>query len=110
MSIKKIIITLGITGLLSASVFTSAEEVTGKDIFLNKKCNNCHSIKSQGIESKQPGKYPDLSSIGSNEFSPEFLQKYLLRAEKINNKAHPFKFNGGQAELDTLVNWLQTLK
>ncbi|HPD33243.1 MAG TPA: c-type cytochrome [Bacteroidota bacterium] len=110
MNIKKIFITLSIVGILSASIFTSAEELTGKDIFLNRKCNNCHSIKSQGIESKQAGKYPDLSTIGNQEFTSEFLHKYLVREEKINNKTHPFKFNGEAAELDSLVNWLQTLK
>jgi len=110
MKTTKLFLTLGVAGLLGVSILTSAEEVTGKDIFLSKKCNTCHAIKSQEIDSKQANKYPDLSNVGNKEYTAEFLHKYLMKEEKINNKAHPIKFGGEAAELDTLISWLLTLK
>ena len=110
MKATKLFLTLGVAGLLSTGIYTSAEEVTGKDLFVNNKCNTCHAIKTQEIESKQAGKYPDLSNVGSKEFTAEFLHKYLMKEEKINNKQHPIKFKGEMAELETMVSWLLTLK
>ncbi len=87
-----------------------AQTKTGKDIFIDSKCNTCHSIKSQEIESKQAGKYPDLSEIGKAGIDEATLQKYLLKEESIKDKKHAVKFKGSEEELTTLVKWLSGLK
>ncbi|MGB9702449.1 MAG: c-type cytochrome [Candidatus Kapaibacteriota bacterium] len=110
MNIKKIVKSVVVLGSLTFA-FTAGEAVTGKDIFLNNKCNQCHSISSQGIESKVPGgKYPDLSDVGNMKLEKEFLKKFLMKEESIDSKKHAIKFKGDDAELTTLVEWLQTLK
>ncbi len=110
MKTSKLFLTLGIAGLLSVSLITSAEEKTGKDIFVNNKCNMCHSINSLSIESKMPNKYPDLSEVGKLDLKTADIKKYLMKEGDLNGKKHAIKFKGDAAELDTLVNWLQTLK
>ncbi len=110
MKLYKGVIALAIAATVGFSLLP-AEEVTGKDIFLNNKCNTCHSIKSQGIESKVgEGKYPDLSNVASNKFENDFIKKFLMKEETLDGKKHAIKFKGDDAELSKLVDWLQTLK
>ena len=102
---------LAIVALVSVLSITSYSEAkTGKDIFLNNKCNMCHSINSLKIESKMPNKYPDLSEVGKKELKSANLKSFLMKEGDLNGKKHAIKFKGDAAELDTLVNWLQTLK
>jgi len=62
------------------------------------------------IESKMANKYPDLSEVGKKGLKTEDLKKFLMKESDMNGKKHAIKFKGDAAELDTLVNWLQTLK
>jgi cbb3-type cytochrome oxidase cytochrome c subunit len=102
---------LTIIALVSVLSITSYSEAkTGKDIFLNSKCNMCHSINSLKIESKMPNKYPDLSEVGKLDLKTADIKKFLMKEGDLNGKKHAIKFKGEAAELDTLVNWLQTLK
>lgn len=109
MKTLKSIIAIVIVSFLFTSMIT-AEGPSGKDIFVNSKCNTCHAIKSQGITSKQADKYPDLSNVGNVDITPENLTKYLNKEFDINGKKHPVKFKGTEDELKTLVGWLLTLK
>jgi cytochrome c2 len=110
MKFKKSIVAIVLLGSLTFALIAS-EAVTGKDIFLNNKCNQCHSITSQGIESKVAGgKYPDLSDLGNMKLETEFLKKFLMKEETLDSKKHAIKFKGDDTELTTLVQWLQTLK
>lgn len=96
-----------------AFLFTSlitAEEKSGKDIFVNSKCNACHSIKSQGIDSKMADKYPELSDFGNKNMEADLVKKYLNKESDLNGKKHAIKFKGSDEELTTLVEWLLTLK
>lgn len=104
----KAIIAIAVVAFLFTSIITA--QSTGKEIFLNTKCNTCHAIKSQDITSKQADKYPDLSNFGNAGYSNEDVIKYLNRELDIKGKKHPVKFKGGEEELTELVTWLLTLK
>jgi len=95
--------------LLFASL-TTAEEKSGKDIFVNSKCNSCHAIKSQDIDSKMASKYPDLSNFGNEKLEADFVKKFINKEVDLNGKKHAVKFKGSDEELTTLVDWLLALK
>jgi len=80
----------------------------GKQIFLDNKCNSCHSVSSQDIISKKDNAI-DLSDTGSLD-NADLLKSFLLKEAQINDKDHKMKFKGSEDELNTLVNWLLTLK
>jgi len=88
--------------------FSQSDEPAGEKIFLNSKCNNCHTIVSMEILSKTDDAV-DLSNAGSPS-DAVLIKSYLLKEQKINDKEHKLKFKGSAEELDTLVNWIGTLK
>lgn len=106
-----------VLGILTAGFFiTSAwsfPDVTGKSLFTQNKCNTCHSITSQGIakgggeDAKKDS--PDLSKVGTKH-NADWISKFLLKKETLNDKKHLKKFKGTDEELETLSNWLATLK
>ena len=91
----------------------SFPEVTGKSIFTQSKCASCHSITKQGIqkvageESKKDA--PDLSAVGTKH-NADWITKFLLKKETLNDKKHLKKFKGSDDELETLSTWLASLK
>ncbi|OGU58831.1 MAG: hypothetical protein A2X64_09485 [Ignavibacteria bacterium GWF2_33_9] len=106
--LKSIIIALVLVGFTYA-ILPAEEGTTGKDIYLDKKCNLCHGIKSLDIQGKD--KFPDLSDVGNvEEFNKEFLTKFLLKENDHNGKKHAIKIKATDEELSTLVDWLLTLK
>jgi hypothetical protein len=80
----------------------------GNKIFVDNKCNMCHTVKSATIESKKSDAV-DLSTVGKDK-TIEFLTKYLKKETKLNDKDHKSSFKGSEAELKILVDWLLTLK
>ncbi|OGU58832.1 MAG: hypothetical protein A2X64_09490 [Ignavibacteria bacterium GWF2_33_9] len=104
----KIIVSAAMLVLLVAGIVT-AQTADGKDLFLDGKCNTCHSISSLEIKGKMD-KGPDLSDFGSKEMTNEFLTKYLNKEEKLNEKTHPVKYKGTEEEMTALVTWLNSLK
>jgi mono/diheme cytochrome c family protein len=80
----------------------------GKKLFTEKKCQSCHTVTSEGIESKKKDA-SDVSNVGA-EHNAEFLAKYLLKKEKIDGKEHKAAWKGTDEELKTLTEWLATLK
>jgi len=88
--------------------FSQGQDLNGKQIFLNNKCNNCHTIVSLEITSSKDNAV-DLSNAGSLS-NEELLKSFLLKESKVNEKEHKIKFKGSNEELNTLVNWLLTLK
>lgn len=92
--------------------FVSAQETepAGKKVFMDQKCNLCHAIESMSITKKTAtSKAPDLSNIGSDK-SAEWIAKFLLREEKLNNKQHSKAWTGKKEDLTTLSTWLASLK
>ena len=114
-------------GLWPAAAASAAED--GKQIFLKKECNECHTVKAAGIEklpAKEGGakgdeeegeeageeetKPPDLSGVGK-EHDHDWIAKWLQK--KVANdkgKKHRKRFKGSDAELDALASFLATLK
>jgi cytochrome c2 len=88
--------------------FSQDQDVNGKQIFMDSKCNNCHTVISMEITSKKDNA-TDLSNA-SSVGDAELMKSYLLKASKINDKNHKLKFKGTDEELNELVNWLLSLK
>lgn len=88
---------------------------TGKSIFLDNKCNKCHSIESQGIkhtsDPPEGAKYPppDLSDVG-NRHPQDWMKQWLHKEVEQHGKKHMKKFEGSDDELNTLTKWLSGLK
>ena len=78
----------------------------GKQLFLDQKCNMCHTVSSASITPTSKIKAPDLSGLASKE-DPATLKKYLKKEADKNGKKHIKPFAGTDAQLDTLVAWLQ---
>jgi mono/diheme cytochrome c family protein len=86
----------------------------GKAVFLDKKCNQCHSIESEGVTKKTPGPTkpggpPDLSSVGA-DVKPGFIAKYLQKDADLHGKKHMIKFAGSDDDLKALSSYLEGLK
>jgi len=110
---KNILIYLGLVITIVALygfAFTIADEKSddGKKLFVDNKCNMCHTVTSAGIESKKSDAV-DLSAVGKDK-TVEFLTKYLKKEAKLNDKDHKASFKGTDEELTKLVEWLSTLK
>ena len=88
--------------------FSQSDGLDGQQIFSDSKCTKCHSIKSLEMVSTKDDPV-DLSNVGATQ-DAEFLKKYLVKEETMNDKKHKTKFKGSDEELDALVNWLLTLK
>ena len=88
--------------------FSQDQALSGKDIFVDAKCNSCHTVKSNEIISKKEDAF-DLSNAGTSG-DVQLLKTYLLKEAKINDKEHKTKFKGSDAELNTLAEWLASLK
>ncbi|MCW8803046.1 MAG: c-type cytochrome [Ignavibacteriaceae bacterium] len=88
--------------------FSQDQDLDGKQIFLDSKCNNCHTVTSNEITSKKDDAV-DLSNAGSIG-DAQLIKSYLLKEVKLNDKNHKLKYKGSEAELNALVNWLLLLK
>lgn len=88
--------------------FSQHQKLDGKQIFIDSKCDNCHTVVSMEITSKKESAV-DLSNAASAG-KAESLKSYLLKKSKINDNNHKLKFKGTDEELNALVNWLLTLK
>lgn len=88
--------------------FASSRGNTGKAIFVNRKCNKCHSVSTQGIEAKTRSeklKGPDLVNL-TDKYKPGWIARYLKKKVKKNGRFHRTSFKGTDEELQTLVDWL----
>ena len=98
--------------LLAAIVYlapsASAEDPAGKKVFLDQKCDMCHSVESAAI-AKKPTTKSDLSNIGSTR-NADWLTKYLKKEEAIEGKKHMKAFTGKDEDFTALVKWLEGLK
>ena len=88
--------------------FSQEKGLDGKQIFIDSKCNNCHTVTSMEITSKKDDAV-DLSNT-SSVGDEKLLKSFMLKESKINDKEHKLKFKGSEEELNELVNWLLTLK
>lgn len=86
----------------------AGSSLDGKTIFLEAKCNMCHSVSSAGIEGKMKSA-PDLTGTGQRH-EAKLLTGYLRGDAEIGGKAHKKKFTGSDEELAALVSWLEAQK
>jgi hypothetical protein len=85
----------------------------GQQVFLAQKCNLCHSVSTADIVATTKSdkmKGPDLSEVGSRydaAFFPKFLRKEVPNSA---GNTHKNSWKGTDADLQTLVGWLTSLK
>ena len=111
---------IGIGGLLASLVTATpsvmaapAKGAPGKQVFVEHKCNECHTVKVEGVERSKKKKKgidpPDLSDVGKSR-KRDWMQRFLQKKEKIDGKKHKKKFRGDAAEEKALLDWLTSLK
>lgn len=99
---------------LGASPAT-ASDADGKAIFLQNKCNTCHTVESQAIaqlaadEEDDAEKPKDLSNVGATR-KADWIKDWLTKKVEVDGKTHRKRFGGPPAELDVLATWLAGLK
>lgn len=104
------LILLSIFTLVALALPARAADDPGKTLFLDNKCNSCHSVDSQGIaKTMASSKAPDLSKIGADHDAAWF-SKYLMKEESVKDKKHVKAWTGSKEDLETLSKWLATLK
>jgi mono/diheme cytochrome c family protein len=111
-----------VAGVALAQDKTAARD--GKAVFLENKCNTCHTVQVAGVEkrkaasaeaadakadAKSDKKAPDLSGTGL-ERKPEWIAAYLMKTESIKGEKHTRKFRGPEADLKLVSSWLSSLK
>jgi mono/diheme cytochrome c family protein len=93
-----------------ASAVEETKEPPGKTLFLDNKCNVCHSIKSDGIERKSSAsKAPDLSTVGS-ERTADWIVKFLKKEVDLEGKKHIKAWTGKNEDLTAIAKWLESHK
>lgn len=114
----KTLLTLFMFGLLAVGSLlpgkANAAEPEGQKVFLDYKCNKCHSVKSAKIEAKKKPKEgstapPDLSNVGATQ-KREWIDKFIHKKETLEGKKHKIEFRGDDKELKALLDWLTSLK
>lgn len=93
--------------LFIGTVSAQTKEHPGKKVFVDSKCQTCHTVESHELTSKSK-KAVDLSNVGG-VYRANFLEQFLVKKEKINNKMHVQAFKGSNDDLHNLAEWLQTL-
>jgi cytochrome c553 len=99
-----------LTFILNAQETATTKD--GKTLFLEAKCNTCHSISSLEIEAKNKSasnKAPDLSKV-EIKYEKDFLKKYLHKEESINEKKHPVAYKGTDEDLEILLSFILSLQ
>lgn len=76
----------------------------GADVYLQKKCNVCHSINGKGGKGG-----PDLSDVGAKR-DKEWLRTFIKTPKTINPQSKMLPFKGSEEELAALVAYLGALK
>jgi mono/diheme cytochrome c family protein len=84
---------------------TFAFAADGKAVFLDKKCNKCHTVSSASIEKTSKLKGPDLTTEAIKG-DAKTLKGYLKKQDAINGKKHGTAFTGTEEELDTVIAWV----
>jgi len=96
--------------VLSVAIARAEDVPAGQKLFLDKKCNTCHSIDSVKITKKlATSKAPDLSNVGS-ERNAEWITKWMNKEVELNGKKHTPTWSGTPEEQKTLVEWVASLK
>ena len=114
---KYIFIVLAACALNTAVALTAS--AGGKEIFLEKKCNQCHRVTSAGIAPiKEKDTIIDLSGVGA-KYDRDFFHKWLnketkkpsivesIKGKQVQHKRK--KWDDSEQALNQLIDWLLTL-
>lgn len=83
----------------------------GQKLFMDQKCQMCHSVEAAGIEAmtkSEKMKGPDLSDV-ADQHDAEWLAQYLKKETDIEGKKHMKAFSGSDEELQQLIDWFESL-
>jgi len=98
---------VGFTGITWSA---DAPKIDVAKMFVEKKCNSCHSVTALTIaKTNANSKAADLSLVGKTR-TAEFLTKYLKKEADIDGKKHGVAFKGTDDEFSAMVTWLSNLK
>jgi mono/diheme cytochrome c family protein len=89
-----------------------AADGDGKAVFLAQKCNMCHGVSTAGIEATTKSdkmKGPDLVGVVA-EKGKDWTTKYLKKEVDLDGKKHSKEVKLADAEMATLLSWLETQK
>lgn len=98
--------------MMASPAGSGGSGLDGKQIFLDQKCDLCHTVSSAGIEAKvKSGKMagPDLKGVAAQK-SAEWITKWLHKEEELDGRKHPKMFTGNDEQLKALISWLQEQK
>lgn len=82
----------------------------GKQIFLDQKCNMCHSVSTAGIAAttkSEKMKGPDLVNVKEDA---KTLTAYLKKTGDLHGKKHVKEVKLSDPELNTLIGWILAQK
>ena len=82
----------------------------GKQLFLDQKCNVCHSVSTAGITAttkSEKMKGPDLVNV---KHDAKTLTAYLKKTADLNGKKHAKEVKLSDADLKTLIDWILAQK
>lgn len=119
MRIRFVLAAAVLLGSICAITLQARSEGTGgKDLFLQYKCNRCHTVDVQKItrDSKETDeedasvkKPPDLSTVGQKR-TAQWVVGWLNRDELLDGKKHRKKWTGTPEEAQAIAEWLAGLK
>ena len=99
-----------VNATLATTNLDDKKKKDGKQIFLDAKCQTCHTVESADIKSDKTLRGGDLSKVG-DEFKADWLKKYMMKEVDLNEKKHPSKaWKADDEGFDELVKWLASLK
>jgi hypothetical protein len=97
--------------LVMGAPVTAADDA-GQKAYMDQGCDKCHGIAEAGIEAKiksEKMQGPDLGEL-SAEKDAAWVKQYLKKEVQIDGKDHKAKWDGSDAELDAIANWLVSMK
>ena len=77
----------------------------GKQIFLDQKCNMCHSVSTAGIEATTKSEKMKGPDLVNSKHDAKTLSAYLKKTADLNGKKHPKAVTLSDADLNTLIHW-----
>jgi len=106
-----VMLVLGMFLLIFLAAAAHAQnEPAGQKLFMDNKCNMCHSVTSAKIDKKMAtSKGADLSNVGATH-DAAWLTKWLNKEVDLEGKKHSATAKLSEADMKTLTDWLATLK
>jgi hypothetical protein len=95
--------------VLAVAVVAGAAAPPGQQVFVDQKCNNCHSVSSAGIEAKMKTNSVDLAGIGGKK-DAAWIKDFIEQKNDLDGKKHKAAFKGTPEQLTQVVDFLAGLK